>query len=173
MREATYQETGQGLSYQECARDLTRLKKEPEYTWLREADSQALQQSLRDLGKLRWQAVIAQDFGLFLLEQGQSREAEAHIREGLELAATLSSQADVLAGLLPMAHWQAQNDRFVEAMVAVSFIKDNKIASLETHGYGQVLWEELSSELPLIFAQRAQGIIETANLDDILSMMSV
>jgi hypothetical protein len=98
MREATFQETGQGLSYQECAPDLTRLKKEPEYTWLREADSQALQQSLRVLGKLRWQAVIAQDFGLFLLEQGQSREAEAHIREGLELAATLSSQADVLAG---------------------------------------------------------------------------
>ena len=49
MREATYQETGKGLSYQECARDLTRLKKEPEYAWLKEADSQALQQSLRDL----------------------------------------------------------------------------------------------------------------------------
>lgn len=49
MRESTYQETGQGLSYQDCARDLTRLKKEPEYAWLKEADSQALQQSLRDL----------------------------------------------------------------------------------------------------------------------------
>jgi putative transposase len=49
LRETTYQETGQGLSYQDCARDLTRLKKEPEYAWLKEADSQALQQSLRDL----------------------------------------------------------------------------------------------------------------------------
>jgi putative transposase len=49
MRETTYQETGKGLSYHECARDLTRLKKEPEYAWLKEADSQALQQSLRDL----------------------------------------------------------------------------------------------------------------------------
>jgi hypothetical protein len=58
-------------------------------------------------------------------------------------------------------------------MVAVGFIKDNKAASLETQGYGQDLWEELSSELPPIFTQRAQELLETAKLDDILSMMSV
>jgi putative transposase len=49
LRETTYQETGQGMSYHDCARDLTRLKREPEYDWLKEADSQAMQQSLRDL----------------------------------------------------------------------------------------------------------------------------
>ena len=49
IREATYRETGRGMSYHECALDLARLKKDPDYAWLKEADSQALQQSLRDL----------------------------------------------------------------------------------------------------------------------------
>ena len=37
------------MTYHECAADMVRLKKDPDYAWLREADSQALQQSLRDL----------------------------------------------------------------------------------------------------------------------------
>ena len=45
----TYAETGQGLTYHGTALALTTLKKQPEYGWLKEADSQALQQSLRDL----------------------------------------------------------------------------------------------------------------------------
>lgn len=49
LRETTYQETGKGMRYHECALDLARLKKELAYAWLKEADSQALQQSLRDL----------------------------------------------------------------------------------------------------------------------------
>jgi putative transposase len=44
-----YAETGQGLTYHDTAVALTELKKQAEYTWLNDADSQALQQSLRDL----------------------------------------------------------------------------------------------------------------------------
>lgn len=48
-REQVYQETGQGLSYIDCANGLKALK--AEYEWLREADSQVLQQSLKDLDR--------------------------------------------------------------------------------------------------------------------------
>lgn len=46
-----YAETGRGLSYHDTALELTELKKTDEYGWLKEANSQALQQSLRDLEK--------------------------------------------------------------------------------------------------------------------------
>lgn len=44
-----YAETGKGLNYYDNARDLTQLKRRPEYEWLKEANSQSLQQSLQDL----------------------------------------------------------------------------------------------------------------------------
>lgn len=46
-REQVYKETGKGLSYVDCANGLKQLK--AEYKWLKEADSQILQQSLKDL----------------------------------------------------------------------------------------------------------------------------
>jgi putative transposase len=44
-----YAETGKTLVYHDTALQLTKLKKQPDYTWLKDADSQVLQQSLRDL----------------------------------------------------------------------------------------------------------------------------
>lgn len=44
-----YAETGKGLNYYDNARDLTQLKRQPGYEWLREANAQSLQQSLQDL----------------------------------------------------------------------------------------------------------------------------
>ncbi|MGX7393465.1 IS200/IS605 family element RNA-guided endonuclease TnpB [Carnobacterium mobile] len=44
-----YKETGKGLSYNTCSALLTHLKKQDETCWLKEADSTALQSSLRDL----------------------------------------------------------------------------------------------------------------------------
>jgi putative transposase len=44
-----YQATGQSLPYNLLAGDLTKLKQQPETAWLRDMDSQALQQALRDL----------------------------------------------------------------------------------------------------------------------------
>ena len=50
VREEFYQETGTGLGYNDCATDLTeRLK--VDYPWLKDADSQAIQQALMDLDK--------------------------------------------------------------------------------------------------------------------------
>jgi putative transposase len=49
LRINTYALTGRGLSYNTLANILTDMKKEKEYEWLREADSQVLQQALRDL----------------------------------------------------------------------------------------------------------------------------
>ena len=48
-REEAYQATGKGLSYNQMAKLLTQLKREPEHSWLKEADSQLLQESLKDL----------------------------------------------------------------------------------------------------------------------------
>ena len=47
----TYEETGKSLSIYECMRMVTELRKAEDTAWLAEADSTALQQSLRDLGK--------------------------------------------------------------------------------------------------------------------------
>ena len=44
-----YRETGKTLSYNDLAGELTRLKQQPATAWLREMDSQSLQQALRDL----------------------------------------------------------------------------------------------------------------------------
>jgi len=49
LRNETYAETGKNLNYYGTANDLPRLKSDPEFVWLREADSQVLQQSLKDL----------------------------------------------------------------------------------------------------------------------------
>jgi putative transposase len=51
LRKDRYQETGEGLSYQDTTALLTELKRDPEHKWLREADSQVLQQSLKDLDR--------------------------------------------------------------------------------------------------------------------------
>lgn len=51
VRQEKYAETGVGLNYQSTARELTQMKRCEEYAWLREADSQVLQQSLMDLEK--------------------------------------------------------------------------------------------------------------------------
>jgi putative transposase len=44
-----FRQTGKTLSYNDLAAELTRLKQQPEMAWLREMDSQSLQQALRDL----------------------------------------------------------------------------------------------------------------------------
>jgi putative transposase len=48
-RREHYQATGKTLSYRTMAAELTALKKQPDTAWLKEADSQALQQVLMDL----------------------------------------------------------------------------------------------------------------------------
>lgn len=49
QRQAHYRETGKSLPAAELSRRLTLLKEQPETAWLREVDSQALQQVLADL----------------------------------------------------------------------------------------------------------------------------
>ena len=50
QRTLTYKNTGKGLSYAAAnAKDLTQLKKQPEYEWLSGCPSQALQQTLKHL----------------------------------------------------------------------------------------------------------------------------
>ena len=46
-----FKETGRHLSYSKCCRMLTQLKKREDTVWLAEADSTALQQSLRNLDR--------------------------------------------------------------------------------------------------------------------------
>ena len=46
-RQTSYKETGKGISYKECSRELTALKQE--LHWLREVDATALQSALRSL----------------------------------------------------------------------------------------------------------------------------
>lgn len=50
VREGYYIDTGTGLNYNDCSNDLTQQLK-VEFPWLKEADSQALQQSLKDLDR--------------------------------------------------------------------------------------------------------------------------
>ena len=44
-----YTETGKGLTYHNNALALTQLKKEPEFEWLKDVNSQSIQQTLRNL----------------------------------------------------------------------------------------------------------------------------
>lgn len=44
-----FQQTGKTLSYNDLAAELTRMKQQPDTAWLRDMDSQSLQQALRDL----------------------------------------------------------------------------------------------------------------------------
>ncbi len=48
-RQRVYEETGKGVGYNQTANALTKLKKEEEFEWLRGADAQVLQQSLKAL----------------------------------------------------------------------------------------------------------------------------
>lgn len=48
-KKAFYEETGDNLSYGKLAAELTVLKQQPETSWLKGADSQSLQQALKDL----------------------------------------------------------------------------------------------------------------------------
>jgi len=49
IRKTVFLDTGTSLNYYSCADNLTLLKLEEEFVWLKEADSQVLQQSLKDL----------------------------------------------------------------------------------------------------------------------------
>jgi putative transposase len=46
-----YKATGKTLSYNDMARELTVLKRQPQTAWLRDCNAQSLQQALRDLDK--------------------------------------------------------------------------------------------------------------------------
>lgn len=48
-RKETYLEEKKSLNYYDNANDLTKLKKEEEFVWLKEINSQSLQSSLRNL----------------------------------------------------------------------------------------------------------------------------
>jgi len=50
-RTTYYRQHGHGLSFYELKRRLTALKHDPEYAWLREADSQVLQAKIEDLDR--------------------------------------------------------------------------------------------------------------------------
>lgn len=50
VREGYYLDTGTGLTYNDCAHDLSDILKD-DYPWLKEADSQVLQQALQDLDR--------------------------------------------------------------------------------------------------------------------------
>jgi tetratricopeptide (TPR) repeat protein len=126
----------------------------------------------KDIGNQRWQAMIEQDFGRILLDTGQVQMGGELIRSGLQLATKLHSQPDVLSALVSMAYWQAQNGRFVEALVALGYVVKSDIATMETQDYAADLWGELSSELPASFTLQAQTKLRTFNLDDILLMLS-
>ena len=49
LKKNTYEETGKSPGLYECSRLLTQLKKQPEYTWLNEIDSQSSKAVLKDL----------------------------------------------------------------------------------------------------------------------------
>ncbi len=49
QRTVTFKDRGKGLSYVDNAKDLTQLKKQEAYHWLKECPSQALQQTLKHL----------------------------------------------------------------------------------------------------------------------------
>lgn len=50
-RKEAYAATGKGLTYNQQAAELTTLKKQPEMAWLKDVDSQLLQQALKDLDR--------------------------------------------------------------------------------------------------------------------------
>jgi len=49
IRKTVFLDTGTSLNYVACANDLALIKQEPELAWLKDADSQVLQQSLKNL----------------------------------------------------------------------------------------------------------------------------
>src|SRR5207302_2318812 len=50
-KRAAYRDSGERIGYQQLAAELTALKQQPETAFLKECDSQALQQTLRDLDR--------------------------------------------------------------------------------------------------------------------------
>src|SRR4051794_4968304 len=48
-RTGTYKATGKSVSWSDLSKELTALKQQPETAWLKEVDSQLLQQSLADV----------------------------------------------------------------------------------------------------------------------------
>lgn len=49
VRKTVFLDTGTSLNYAACCADLASIKQDPEFGWLKEADSQVLQQSLKNL----------------------------------------------------------------------------------------------------------------------------
>lgn len=47
--QTAYRETGKGLDYYECSRIITKMKQDPDFSWLVEVDSRALQSSAQHL----------------------------------------------------------------------------------------------------------------------------
>lgn len=69
---SAYKTDGSSLTYMQLAKDLTNLKKEEEYKWLRECTNEALQQSLRNL-ESAYTAFFRKKQTILILNQNTNR----------------------------------------------------------------------------------------------------
>jgi predicted ATPase/DNA-binding SARP family transcriptional activator len=123
-----------------------------------------------ELGKKRWQSVINIDLGWFFVDQGETEQGAAHIRDGLRLALELDTPADVLAGIHAAARGLAQKGRFEQALVMTGYVRDAGVATAETEMYAAEFWDELTGELPAAVVERAEAALATVSLETLLGL---
>jgi putative transposase len=97
LRIATYQQTGKGLRYADTAKLLPGMKRDPQYAWLKEADSQVLQQALKDLER------AYQNF--YEKRAGYPRYKSKHDRQSIRYPQRVKVDLEAHRTYLPKVGW--------------------------------------------------------------------
>ena len=97
LRIETYQQTGKGMCYAETANLLPGMKRDPQYAWLKEADSQGLQQALKDLER------AYQNF--FEKRAGYPRYKSKHGQQSIRYPQRVKVDVEAQRTYLPKAGW--------------------------------------------------------------------
>jgi len=97
LRIETYQQRGKGLGYTETADLLPGMKRDPQYEWLKQADSQVLQQALKDLDR------AYQNF--FEKRAGFPRYKSKHDRQSIRYPQRVKVDLECKRTYLPKVGW--------------------------------------------------------------------
>lgn len=131
---------------------------------------QALQIARR-VGREDWIGTVSRRIGRLQLDLGNITQAQEAIQTGLETSIALNVPTQIVESLLATALVQAQYGRFHEALVLSGFVMSSDLADAALQQEAADFWEELISELPQPYRERAEAVLETAVLDDILALV--
>ena len=136
-----------------------------------EKQQQAALALAHNVGREDWIGNVSREIGRLQLDLGYIEQANQSINTALEKAIQQNVPPKILEGLLIMSYCQAQYGHFDKALIMTGFVMNNERSLANVRKEAAEFWDELTSELPDMFKEKAERVLETAVLDDIIQLL--